>query len=144
MAKRKPLVGLELAVKRAAIRYIDQSSALLKQRIADNISLTDHSISQLKSLGYPYSVNNTSQIHVPDYQVHNQTGNLLSALTVNKINQYRVQVGIDDSIAPYVGFIIFGTTKMVPRDFITGSFNELREQFSQLFRSIVRAEIDNI
>src|SRR5215204_359834 len=148
MAKRKPLEGLELGIKKRTPILLIHLSKILYDRIIQNISLTDHSTAQLKAEGFPYSKRNPQELHDPPYLVHKQTGRLASAVTINQINQYRAQVGIDEAKAPYVADVIYGTGKLIGRDFLAGSLNEvrplLREEVQEGMQAIVQESSNNV
>jgi HK97 gp10 family phage protein len=130
---RKPLVGIELGMKKAATSALKRAANILLERIQENASLTDHSLSDLKNIGHPYSQRNPRNIHRPNFLIHRQSGNLLDSAGVNSVNQFRVQVGLDESIAPHVPDVIFGTSKMVGRDIVTESFREVEEDIDDIF-----------
>lgn len=129
MAKKIPLLGLELSVKKQLSAAINELSDLYEDKLRENISLEDHTLQELRDLGYPYSRTHGRSIHNPDYLVHKQSGSLEDALTVNKINQYLVRIGIDDAKAPHIIHIMFGTSKMRPRNVIVESFREIQDKF---------------
>jgi len=68
--------------------------------------------------------------------VHRWTGRLAESIRVRTAISHtsvgRVEVGIDTDIAPYAEFVILGTDKMVPRDFISGTMAEMRGEFPQM------------
>jgi hypothetical protein len=129
---RRPLIGLELGVKRGAAEALRKAAEILVERMRENASLTDHTLADLKALGHPYSQRNSRDIHNPTFLVHRQSGELLDSIGFNVINQFRVQVGADESIAPHVPHVIFGTSKMVGRDFVIGSFLEIQDQLLKI------------
>ena len=142
--KRIPLIGLEAAIQTKTPEMIREMADELEQRMYDNVSLEDHTLKELNLLGNPYGKKHPQEIHNPAYLVHTQhspsSGNkigsdLIDALRVNIVNQYRIQVGFDESIAPHVRDVYWGTTKatgMRGRDFIEGSFQEVQEEFKEI------------
>lgn len=129
---RIPLLGLELGVKKSAAKALKKAANILLEKIEENASLSDHSLSDLKNLGHPYARRNPRDIHRPSFSVHSQTDRLVDSLRVNQINQFRIQVGADESIAPYVAHVILGTSTMVGRDFVTGSLREVEEEMTNI------------
>jgi hypothetical protein len=112
---------------------------LLRGRIDKNISLSDHSLSDLAAMGHPYSRKSPQALHDPNWQVHEQSGKMRRGLTsgtedanvsFGKLSA-EAYAGINESVehAPYV---VFGTSKMIPRDFLHGSLQEVRDQAVQL------------
>ena len=142
MARRLPLVGLETRVRRHMASTLHTIADRLEERMKENASLTDHSLKDLRALGYPYAARRPRNPHTPPYQVHSQTGpsagDLHNAIRTNIINQYRIQVGVDETEAPYVKHVIYGTERMIARDFITGSFLELQKEFPQLWEQALK------
>jgi len=109
-----------------AIREI---SDLLKTKMHDNITLTDHSLRELKVLDHPYAASNPSNPHNPPYLVHKQDGDLASAMyskIVETPTKKTAICGIDEQAAPHVAHVVFGTSRMVPRDFIRGTLDEIK------------------
>jgi hypothetical protein len=132
---RKPLVGLEFSIKKAVEGVLKESAAILLDKMRENASLTDHTLSDLKEIGHPYSQSNPRNIHRPSFLVHRQSGQLLDAAGSNQVNQFRIQVGFDESIAPHAADVIFGTSKMVGRDIVTGSLREVEEEILDLIET---------
>jgi len=113
--------------------------SMLDRRVTRNISLTDHSPSDLAALDHPYASRHGSkglQIHDPYWSVHSQSGNLLrskksgtekASVTGGNLKASAF-VGINDNGAPYAIYIIYGTSKMIPRDFLENSKSEVEGQ----------------
>lgn len=133
----------------------------LHQEVLANVSLTDHTLSDLNRMGNPYGFTNPAQIDEQDYLVHIQhatnTGprghkagdDLVTAVKVRIVNQYRILVGIDDEIAPHFRDIFWGTHKakdgsplMRARDPITPAFETVRNELSRLGEDRFRDMID--
>lgn len=138
---RKPLLGLEIKVEKAAAKALEGAANILLEEIKDNVSLIDHSLADLKADGHPYSQRNPQNIHRPNFKVHRQSGTLLGAVGMNKKGKLRIQVGVDDSAAPHAPHIIFGTSKMVSRDFITGSFNKVSSKMADAIENSINQGI---
>src|SRR5882672_3697325 len=118
--KRVPLIGLEAAIRTKTPEMIREMADQLEQRMYDNVSLEDHTLKELNLLGNPYGKKHPQEIHSPTYLVHhqgspssgNKTGSdLIDALRQNIVNQYRIQVGFDESVAPHVRDVYWGTSK---------------------------------
>jgi hypothetical protein len=131
----------------ADFRIVEQ---MLKEAIKKNISLSDHSLADLAALGHPYAANAPQHIHDPDYQVHTQGGGMLSglfsgteALSISGGTAVAsAYSGIDEAIN-YAIFVLLGTSKMIPRDFLSGSLEEIRTQvFETLRRSLNHVTIN--
>lgn len=122
-------------------RDMDQARVLLDKAIEKNISLQDHTLEDLASLGHPYAKRAPQELHVPGYQVHTQSGELKSgkfsgtdkASVSGGRLEARAYVGISDSVK-HAPFVVFGTSKMVPRDFLVGSLGEVRMQIWEVLK----------
>jgi len=134
---RRPLVRLVTRVVKKMKEGLSDSAKLLENKVRENAGLTDHKLDALEKLGHPYSVRDTQSIHEPDFQVHKQTGRLDASIAVKEVRGQKdtIFVGVDDDAAPYVRHVIRGTSFMVARDFITGSFNEINDQLTRIFAS---------
>lgn len=131
----KNIVAFGNKFLREVSRDMSKVKELLNEKVTENISHTDHSLSDLKAMGHPYARRNPQQIHTPDYSVHKQSGELLAgkfsgtedaSITSGKLVS-SAYVGINESVR-HAPAVIFGTSKMVPRDFLRGSLNEVKEE----------------
>lgn len=105
--------------------------------IRDNVSLKDHSLKDLAKMGHPYSKRRFQAIHAPYWKVHIQSGNLLSAVktgTTLKGQSFTGYVGIDEAIAPHAKAVVYGTQRMVARDFLTGTLKQLEDKIISSLR----------
>jgi hypothetical protein len=112
---------------------------MLDEDITHNIGLTDHTLAELAALDHPYATRHGPQgmpIHNPPWLIHNQGGRLLSskkrgvsdATIVNGSLAVSGYVQLDDTIAPHALYLIWGTSKMVPRDALSGSLYDPKFQ----------------
>lgn len=120
------------------------SAFVLDKAIEKNISLTDHTLKDLADMDHPYSRRHTGNLHDPQYQVHTQTGRLLdskfSGSDPASIDggqlRARAYAGVSERV-PHAIPVIYGTRKMVPRDFLRGSLMEVKDRiFETLSRSL--------
>jgi hypothetical protein len=111
----------------------------LDAQVTLNMSLTDHSPRDLAAEGHPYARRHGSQgipIHDPYWLVHTQSGRLLSSKKSGtvpaEINGGRLTAvawcGVDEGIAPHALNVYWGTSKMIPRDFLHGSLDQIRPE----------------
>jgi hypothetical protein len=96
-------------------------------------SLTDHTLDDLRDMGHPYSAKAPKRVHVPEWLVHKQSGKLVNAIQIEKTAEGWI-IGIDESIADYAKFVIFGTERLVSRDFITAAFNASMPEIRRILR----------
>ena len=157
-----PVNGGDVVAKNIAkfgdgfLRQVDKDMenvrALLDKTVDKNISLSDHSQSDLAALGHPYARRAPQEIHSPGYQVHEQSGELrrgkysgtdkASSAGVDFQSRTsfargqigaRAFVGINEAIQ-HAFYVVYGTSKMVPRDFLIGSLNEAKEKAFDILR----------
>lgn len=102
-------------------------SGMLKEEIQQNISLQDHSLESLRRLGHPYRIGGEGLHHPESYKVHLQSGKLVGSLKQG-VEEASIDfmtlkagawAGVDESIAPHALHVFFGTSKMIPRDFLS-------------------------
>ena len=125
------LAGIRIVTQRASSRSAKAVGRLLFAAVKQNVSLTDHSLDDLRRLGFPYRSISPVIIHRPRYAVHKQDGDLESAIiqVISKTSKGRkVSIEVDESVAPHARHVILGTSRMVARDFLTGSLRASREE----------------
>lgn len=117
----------------------------LYTKVRANASLTDHSLGDFAELDHPYAQRHGAEglpIHDPRWLVHTQSGTLLAAVG-KRIQEASIDSGeltaaaicaIDESKAPHAMSVVFGTSKMVPRDFMTGSLNQYQPEADKYIR----------
>lgn len=133
MAKQRPFQILRDRIDIALPAALDNAAQILHDKVVENASLTDHTLKDLARLGHPYSVRNYFNLH--GAQVHKQSGDLVDAVYTEKDPKgLAVKVGIDVTKAPYVKYVIEGTQYMVPRDFISLSYRQVKPG---IFKTIV-------
>lgn len=124
---------------------------ILDDRVKKNIGLKDHSLKDLARMGHPYAKRAPQAIHSPSYQVHEQSGDLMKSRYsgVNKADITggrlfaRAYVGLDPEKAPHALDVVYGTSKMVPRDPLVGSLGEVKERVLQSIKVPLRGAVVN-
>ena len=123
---------------------IDQAVFTVYQQTRENISKTCHTLERLAAMGHPYAVRNPNIPHSPEYLVHEHTGTLRRSLDCSKRavatprdKPTLVQgwVGCDEGRCAWARYVIFGTSKMVPRDFLTGSLLEKKKEVKKILKN---------
>lgn len=126
----------------AAAEYL---ASKVEQKVSGTLTPED-----LKELGHPYSWSSATPIST---DVNVQTGNLKEAIfytmpekeatLFEKVyTRWKTYVGVDLAKAPYARYIIFGTKKMRPRDFLTETLLEEREKLRQIIYSVMKEYCD--
>ncbi len=134
MAKAKIFaVSLRVFKEKAKVR-LKEAAEVLQDKMIENASLVDHTLKDLAAMGHPYSVQNSANPHSPPYMIHTQTGNLKENIELNTSPKgFRVSVGVDEDKVPYIAPLILGTERMIARDFITGSYDEVLPELRKIF-----------
>lgn len=105
-------------------------------KVRENIGFSDHSLAALRDLDHPYARRHGPQgkhLHDLSFQAHRQSGVMYTAsfATIREasIDGGRLEaaaiVGINELQAPHAAQVIFGTSRMIPRDFLSGTVQTL-------------------
>ena len=122
------------------------SSFLLKEVQKNCEPSPNYSLETLRKMGYPYAKHWYSKgstgwvadagtpagsIHDPIWQINRQTSQLRNDLSTSSVDPIpivkpmflEVRIGIPESSPanPYARYVIYGTKKMVPRNFLTNT-----------------------
>lgn len=152
-----PVVGADIISKNIIkfgggfIRHVNQTMGkvrvVLDKEITKNISLKDHKTEDLRKLGHPYAsrwgTSKAAALHEPYWVVHSQTGELLgskfSGVDPASIESGRLKssafVGLNENIAKHAVFVIFGTSKMIPRPVLQESRGRIIKEASEIIKS---------
>lgn len=107
------------------------------KRVLKNIGLTCHSLKRLAEMGHPYALKDPRVPHSPIYLVHKQSANLRESIG-KKVQSLKSgtsgYIFIDEEKAPYARYVILGTSKMIPRDFLSGSLEEMKDEVFEIIR----------
>lgn len=148
-----PVTGQELVAKnivkytqgflRTVNDVMKEVEFILDREIEKNINLTDHSLKDLAKLDHPYASRHGpfgKPLHDPYWQVHKQSGSLLSSkfhgTEKAEILGGRLRasafVGLDSTKAKHALYVVFGTSRMIPRPILTGSKDTIQKQAYEL------------
>ena len=132
---------------------MERASIRLRDGIKSNISLTDHSLSELADMDHPYaSRHGAIQIHQEKpWQVHTQSGRMLGALMsgFQKASAASGRLvssgwaGINEAAAPHALHVEYGTSKMLPRPFLSNSLKESSGDILETLRRSLKNTIIN-
>lgn len=124
------LDGMQFAIIEAVNELMAEGVQMFEDEIKKNISLTDHSLAELRALDHPYARRHGERgqpIHEPYWLVHTRGAGLIRAMYSGVISEngrtVDGYVGFDIAAAPHATYVIFGTIKMIARDFMTPSLN---------------------
>jgi len=118
--------------ERHATKVMKKAADMLDVEVTKNMSITDHSQADLSKLGHPYARRYGPEgkgIHRPPWLIHRQSGKLLSskfkgsseASVIGGTLKVSGWVGLDQGKASHAQAIIWGTSRMIPRDALSGS-----------------------
>lgn len=138
-----PLLGAQLlaknivAYKKNFLKHVDSGMddirKRLDQEITQNMSLACHTQADLNAMGNPYGIRpGKAREPIPEnpvWLVHKQSGTLLrskssgiiKAVIENGNLKATAWVSLNSAIAPHALHIIWGTSKMIPRNFLNES-----------------------
>lgn len=150
--------AIGISVRDVATRALGKAADVLHQQALKNVSLKDHSLTDLAAIDHPYArrhgrINTSALGHEPAWQVHtkpsrrrkghrNQTGQLRDALRVDLLPSARPPgeawvVYFDVNAAPHAIFVVQGTPLMLPRDVLWWTSTDPRVQ-KMMMQAVVR------
>ncbi len=119
-------------------KTMEKARKMLDDEVTKNISLTCHSLGDLRKAGHPYRLGGPG-LHDPKWQVHTQSGEMLRSKSSGTIparfsgGQFRASAYVAMSEAlEYNAAVIYGTSKMMPRDFLHGSLGNIKGDIYKL------------
>lgn len=129
-------------------------SKVIDKEVTKNMSLQDHSLKDLARLGHSYAAKHGPTglpIHDPYWLVHKQSGQLLRSkergVTEANIAFGRLKaaawVKLDENVAPHAEYIVYGTSKMIPRPFLLMSFNRRTNEIVAILKKNLRDMVIN-
>lgn len=135
------------------LKHVNKTMVKVKKvvdkEITKNMSLTDHSLKDLARLGHPYARRYGMMgrhLHTPYWQVHKQSGQLLgskksgtdkASITLGRLKA-SAWVELDEGRAAYAPMVIYGTSKMIPRDFMRLSLKKKAKEAVKILRENLR------
>jgi hypothetical protein len=139
--------GFTESIRARTEKTVEEMAKELKKEVKKNTSLDDHSLADLRSLGYPYAKKEFSKstskslLGHNTVLVHKQGGKDSSHLSDNieifETNRKdTLAVGVDSNKVPYVDYIIHGTEKMIARDFLAFSLLQMNKRFKKLVKKL--------
>lgn len=119
-----------------SLKYV---GGVLHKKVKEKAGLTDHTLEDLADLGHPYSKRfPTDSGPHKDELVHKQ-GNLLSEniekISIIKKDVIVMAVGVDEKKVPYIKYLIKGTSKMRPRDFLGHAWSENKDDLFKMLKA---------
>lgn len=110
----------------------------LESAVIAKASISDYTIAELAAAGHPYAKRfGQDSASSPDEFINKQSGLLVN--NIEKVINIRddksvIAVGVLESKVPYIGFLINGTSKMRPRDFLGHTWLEKRDKIVNIIK----------
>jgi HK97 gp10 family phage protein len=121
--------SLTKQVQAAVMAGLGEVGEQYKEEVIKVISLDDHTLQQLREMGYPYSSKKPEgTVHGDDRLVHEQEGELKRSIQVSSVEETSTRTFsvFATSNAPHMPFLIYGTSRMRPRRFHEKAFENLK------------------
>jgi len=137
----KDIVVCEARLAAAGADAVEEVIGMVHHDIRKNASLTDHSLRDLAEMGHPYATRAPNPPHSPPWLVHRQSGKLYNAITKKTSSLQSIirgEVALNVALAPYGIFVIFGTRKMIKRDFMGETIKENIDFYVDGFMDVLR------
>lgn len=146
--------GLGRAGRKAQQKALMAGGAVLREAVRQNLSITDHNLSDLRRMGHPYARRHGSiRVH-PErpFMVHRQSGRMRNATTLESKAypggagggaKYTAIVGLDYGQQRYFRYVIEGTRVMLPRDtlYLTSQLPQVRTGMMKAVVRVMGAEL---
>jgi hypothetical protein len=127
--------------RREGGRLIRTATRDLYDRAKLYLSLQDHTLADLARLGHPYARRFGAHTLHPDYFLHVQTGTLIASLNYEVTETPGSVYGRIGNTAYYHRWLIYGTTKMRPRDYLQKTEDDLGPSIVRAMTSQLSAAI---
>ena len=122
---------------------------LLDRQVTKNLSRDDYSLQDLADLDHPFASRHGGEgrkVYEPYWMVHKRSGKLLRSKKSGTVKasitsgtlEASAFVGLDPSRAPHAEYVVFGTSRMIPRPVLTGSRDQVSDEAFKLLRKVLR------
>lgn len=137
-------IGLHTRDMRAAMTMAtDKSAELLLEEMKFLVSRIDHDLKQLQKMGHPYAAGKPQGQPHPDWIVHVQSGELVGGLSVLPASVTGQQIEAQIlSQARHTWFLLLGTRKMRPRDFVSAAIIKRRVEIEAMYLRAFLEQLD--
>ncbi len=130
-------------------KMINEFNKIFYKEVRKNASLTDHSLSDLKQMGHPYAKKRRGTLGHTKWFVHKQSGTLYENIVIippKSVKRGITQsfVGVMKQAVPYIDDIIYGTEKMIARDFFQKSMPEAEKKANKEVTKGINAVFEQV
>jgi hypothetical protein len=122
-----------IVMRKNTKKTLKEMAKLVEKEVKKNTSIADeHTPAWLKSQGHPYSRKKNQPPH-KEPLVHKVSGTLTNNVEIFKGDRRdELQVGVSEQNVPYVSAVVFGTKKMIARDFLSFSLLSVQKDLRKL------------
>lgn len=132
-------------VRGAMERATNEAGDLLLAEMRQLASLVDHDLEELRRMGHPYGWGKGRPANVPhsDWLVHRQNDDLYNGLSRQPAVLFNGRIESEFlSRAPHTWYVLLGTRKMRPRDFVTAAMIIQEQAINGVFESALKGLLD--
>jgi hypothetical protein len=121
----------------------DRSAELLLEEMKFLAMRIDHDLEDLRRMGHPYAKGKPQGVPHPDWLVHIQSGDLQEGLRTlpASITGQQIEAQIL-SAARHTWFLLLGTRKMRPRDFVSAAIIKRRVEIEAMYLRLFVEQLD--
>ena len=125
-------------IRKRTNKTVRQMANTLKKEVEKNVSIDDeHTPKELKRLGHPYKTENLHDAPL----VHRVSHNLSDNIEIFKTNRKdELLVGVDPEKVPYVEAVLFGSEKMISRDFLSYSLLNINKKLRKIIKKGMKSK----
>lgn len=123
-------------------KILDKQADILLEAAREEASLDDHTLQELRRMGYPYSRREGVEPPHEGAKVHKQSGRLHDAIEKSRVrksgDRFRVSVGVSELKVPYISHVVYGTRNMVGRDFLKSALQRVQPRLKAVTKKGMR------
>ena len=155
-----PVYGSELVAKnirqygggflRSVNSVMKKVEFMLDKQLEKNISRSDFTLQELADMDHPFARRHGSDkgtpVYSPYWMVHKRTGQLLQSKESGTLPagvsggnlKATAFVMLNPAIAKHALYVVYGTSKMIPRPVVTGSGEQVADKAFKLLKETLK------
>ena len=130
-------------------KVMKEIAFMLDKQVEGNISRTDYSLEELADLDHPFASRHGAEgipVYDPYWMVHKRSGKLLNSKKSGTVRadvsggtlEASAYVRLDENVAPHAAYVVYGTSRMIPRPVLQGSRDQVAPQAYELLRTVLK------
>lgn len=128
-------------LRKKGLQAVTEATKAVDKEFRASVTMTDHSLEELRIMKHPYGKKNPQQIHDPDYQVHKQSGGMLAdsvqdPLVTETSDAVVGQFGFFPDLLP--ACVVNGTPNMRPRPVVHGTLARAAGRAKDIIAGVMR------